>query len=226
MRATFFTARIADLGGWILRAPALAVAFLVIVVASIGLPGLAAFDARSDVVDVALDGPLQGLVFAATFLPLLYYGRLAAIGVVRPDPATGDGTGFAGLPKRTPLDVADARGSGAAFWSANRAPAAILVAVLVSVLSLAVSAGGFDGPAAAAGLPPGGGEPGEELEPGASQPPEASFPTEGSFPVDESVPPEESPPAEESVGPDGGSASPGASAPPEESPPVVESVSP
>ena len=136
--------------------PLLAVAFVIIVAASIGFPGLAAFDARNQLVDIALDSPLQGLVFLATFLPLLYYGRLAAIGVVRPDPTLGDGTGFAGLPKRTPLDLTEPRASGAAFWSANRAPAAVLVALLVALLSLSVSAGGFGGPEAAAGLPPGG----------------------------------------------------------------------
>jgi formate hydrogenlyase subunit 3/multisubunit Na+/H+ antiporter MnhD subunit len=219
IRATFFTGRIADMGGWVLRAPLLGVAFVAVVVASIGLPGLAAFDARTQLVDIALDSPLQGLVFLATFLPLLYYGRLAAIGVVRPDPALGGGTGFAGLPTKTPLDLTDARTSASTFWNANRAPSAVLVAILVSVLALAVSAGGFGGPTAAAGLPPGGGEPGEDFEPGQSGLPE------GSFPVDESVPPEESAPVDESTTPDEESPAPDGSEP-AESAPASESATP
>ncbi len=198
VRATFFTGRVADMGGWALRAPLLAVAFVIIVAASIGFPGLAAFDARSQLVDIALDAPLQGLVFLATFLPLLYYGRLAAIGVVRPDPAMGGGTRFAGLPTRTPLDLTEPRTSGAAFWNANRAPAAVLVAVLVALLSLSVSAGGFGGPEAAAGLPPGGEGPSEPFDPGESQGPEVSPSAGESAPVDESAP-VESAPVEESA---------------------------
>ena len=172
IRTTFFTGRVADMGGWALRAPLLAVAFLIIVAASIGFPGLAAFDARNQLVDIALDSPLQGLVFLATFLPLLYYGRLAAIGVVRPDPTLGDGTGFAGLPKRTPLDLTEPRASGAAFWNANRAPAAVLVALLVALLSLSVSRGrvrrarGGRGPAARRRGPERAVRSGRELGPG------------------------------------------------------------
>jgi formate hydrogenlyase subunit 3/multisubunit Na+/H+ antiporter MnhD subunit len=192
MRTTFFTGRVADMDGWALRAPLLAVAFVIIVFASIGLPGLAAYDARTSLVDIALDAPLQGLVFVATFLPLLYYGRLAAIGVVRPTPELGGGgTRFVGLPKRTPLDLTEPGASGAAFWTANRAPAAVLVAILVALLSLTVSVGGLGGPAAAAGLPPGDQGPSEPFDPGQSPD------TNASFPVDASAPPEETPPDSE-----------------------------
>jgi len=196
MRATFFTGRVADMGGWALRAPLLAMGLGIIVIASIGLPGLAAFDARMQLVDIALDPPLQGLVFLATFLPLLYYGRLAAIGVVRPDPALGGESGFVGLPRRTPMDRTGIRTSAVTFWTANRAPSAVLVSLLVAVLALTVSAGGFGGPAAAAGLPPGQQGPSEPFEPGPVPGVDESFPADESLPpIDESFPVDESPPA-------------------------------
>jgi len=191
MRATFFTGRIEDMGGWAIRAPLLAVGLAVVVVASIGLPGLAAFDARTQLVDLALQPPLQGLVFLATFAPLLYYGRLAAIGVVRPDPTMGGPGRFVGIPRRVRLDRSQPRETGAALWSANRAPSAVLVALLVAALSMAVSAGAFGGPAAATGLPPGEESPTESFEPEAPSS-GASLPVDGSFPVDESAPVEAS----------------------------------
>lgn len=178
MRATYVTSRISDLRGWALRSPFLGLAFAGIVLAGVGLPGLAAFDARAKLVDLALDGPLQGLVFLATFLPLIYYGRLAAIGLMRPDPGLSNGRAMAGLPKRTPLDVTDLRGSGAAFWAANRAASALLVTLLMAALSLAVTAGGFDVRAAAAGLGPGSEGPSESIGPGPSDGIEESPPLE------------------------------------------------
>ena len=196
MRTTFFTGRVADMDGWVFRAPLLAAGLAVIVVASIGLPGFAAFDARTELVDLALESPLQGLVFLASFLPLLYYGRLAAIGVMRPDPAMGGGGRFAGLPVRTALDLTDARASASAAWSANRAPMAILVAVLLAVLALTVSVGGFGGPQAAAGLPPGQEGPNEPFEPGPEEPVDESLAPDESFSVDETPPVDESLPVE------------------------------
>ena len=85
VRDSFGTAGLADLRGWAIRSPILAVALVTIVVASIGLPGFAAFEARSELVDLALDGPLQALVLAATLAPILYYARLLAIGGRRLD---------------------------------------------------------------------------------------------------------------------------------------------
>ena len=49
-RTTFSTGRVADLRGWAIRSPVLAVVLALVVVASIGVPGLAAFDARAAIV--------------------------------------------------------------------------------------------------------------------------------------------------------------------------------
>ncbi len=180
IRASFGTARIPEMRGWAIRAPVLGVVFGVIVVAGIGLPGLAAFEARRSLVDLALGSPLQILVFLATFAPLAYYGRLLAIGLFRPE-RTGE-HGMPGRPHRTPVDLNDVRGSLRMFWAANRAASSVLVASLTALLALTVSAGGLGGPAAAAGLPPGLEGPSESFVP---EPGPTSI---ESFPIDSGVP--------------------------------------
>jgi len=50
-----------------------------IVVASISLPGLAAWDARASLVSLALSGPLATIVFLGTLTPIAYYARLAVV---------------------------------------------------------------------------------------------------------------------------------------------------
>ena len=85
-RTTFSTGRITDLRGWAIRSPLLAVGFVAVVVASIGLPGLAAFEARGTLIDLTLGGPAALIVWIGVLSPILYYGRLFAIGLGRPEP--------------------------------------------------------------------------------------------------------------------------------------------
>jgi multicomponent Na+:H+ antiporter subunit D len=178
-RLAFGTGRVDDLRGWAIRSPLLAVVFVVVVVASIGVPGLAAFDARAALVDLALGGPLAALVLLATFGPLTYYGRLLYVGVVTPGPGRASGTGTTiGRPVVTPLDVTDLRGWLVRTWSDNRGAGAVGGATLLAVLALAVSAGAFGMAGAAAGLPPSLDAvqepfvPGEPQEPGDTDAPE------------------------------------------------------
>jgi formate hydrogenlyase subunit 3/multisubunit Na+/H+ antiporter MnhD subunit len=187
LRATFGTGRIPDLRGWAIRAPVLGVTFGLIVIAAIGLPGLAAFEARKSLVELALGGPLQFLVFLGTFAPLAYYGRLLVIGLARTDVARTEDR-MPGVPQRTPLDLNDVRGSARTFWAANRSASSVLVASLVAVLAFTVAAGGLGGPAAAGGLPPSLEGPTESFVPAPEPSLEASFPIE-SEPPGESVGP-------------------------------------
>ena len=180
VRATFGTGRIPDLRGWAIRAPVLGIALGVIIVAAIGLPGLAAFDARRQLVELALGGPLQFLVFLGTFAPLAYYGRLLVIGLSRADLARTAGDRMPGLPQRTPLDLTDVRGSARTFWTTNRSASTVVVASLVAVLAFTVSAGGLGGPSAAGGLPPSVEGPSKSFVPEPSL--EASFPAESPLP--------------------------------------------
>jgi formate hydrogenlyase subunit 3/multisubunit Na+/H+ antiporter MnhD subunit len=196
-RATFATGRVAELRGWVLRAPVLAVVFGVVVLASIGLPPLAAAQARGTLVDLVFDGPLAFVVLLGTLSPLAYYGRLFAIGL--------GGRGGARMPWRpvvTGIDLTHPRSWFARTWNDNQLLAATGGAALLAVLALVVSAGAFGAPQAAAGLPPMIGTSVESFAPGESEPPPEATP---------SGTPEASP----SVG-----ASPAASASPSASPPT------
>lgn len=150
-RTTYFTGRVADLRGWAIRSPLLAVAFVIVVLASIGLPGLAAFDARGALIDLTLDGPLALVAWLAVLSPLAYYGRLFLVGIRRPDARPGDPTW---RPQFSPISLTDLRGWWATTWSDNRAFFAASSATLLAVVALAVSAGMFGAREAAAGLPP------------------------------------------------------------------------
>ena len=150
-RATFFTGRVPDLRGWAIRSPLLGVALLLIIAASIGFPGLAAFDARGSVIGVVLDGPLAAVAWIGVLAPLAYYGRLLLIGVQRPEP------GRAGIllgPRLAPIALTDVRRWASMLWSDNRAWVATVSATSLAVLALLVSTGFAGAPEAAAGLPP------------------------------------------------------------------------
>lgn len=159
VRGTFWTGRLADLHGWAIRSPILALSLVTIIVASLGLPGFASFQARSELVDLALDGPLQGFVLVATLAPILYYGRLLAIGI-RPL----DGTSAPAVdwrPHRTAMDPTDVAGSASRLLVANRTIGMTLLGLVLAVGALLTSIGAFGGPQASAGVPPAQTIPGE-----------------------------------------------------------------
>jgi hypothetical protein len=169
-RATFGTGRVAELRGWAVRAPSLAAVLAVVVLASIGLPGLAAAEARGQLVSLVLDGPVALVVLVGTLSPLLYYGRVFAIGMQR----AGVGPRIAWRPVLDRIDLTDVRASLRRAWTDNRLVAATAGAGLLAILALVVSAGAFGAPEAAAGLPPAIGESVESFTPGQSTEPAAS----------------------------------------------------
>ena len=141
IRAGFWTGRVGDLRGWARRSPVLAIAFVVIAVAGIGFPGLAAYDARTQLVDLAIQSPLSTVVLVATLAPIAYYARLFVIGVAAPDhvlehpdawrPRIG---AIGGIGLRTWLATA---------WDANRSFTTTVVAAVLAVVALAAAAGLF-----------------------------------------------------------------------------------
>lgn len=169
-RATFGSGRVTELRGWAIRAPILAGVLALVVLASIGLPGLAAAEARGELVALVLDGPVALLVMLGTLGPLLYYGRLFAVGIER----AGAGPRVAWRPVLDRVDLTDLRASLRRAWSDNRLVAATTSAGLLAILALVVSAGAFGAPQAAAGLPPTVGESVESFTPPA---PVAGSPT-------------------------------------------------
>jgi formate hydrogenlyase subunit 3/multisubunit Na+/H+ antiporter MnhD subunit len=183
-RATFGTGRIDDLRGWLVRSPLLAVVLGLVILGSIGLPGLAAASARGALVDRVLDGPLEILVLIGTLSPLLYYGRLIAVGIERP----GRNPRVAWRPVVSGLDLTNIRGSLARIWSDNRLVSATGGAALLAILAFVVSAGAFGATEAAAGLPPSLQVSVESFAPG-----ESGAPTESEVPIGSERPIESSP---------------------------------
>lgn len=169
VRTTFQTGRVTELRGWAIQSPILAVAFGIIVLAGVGAPGLAAFDARGTLIDLTVDGPIAFVAWLGVLSPLAYYGRLLVVGVGRPQPRPG---GIAGWrPVVSPISLNDLRRWAAMTWSDNRAFLASSMATLLAVLALAVAAGSFGAPQAAAGLPPTIEGAVESFEPGATEGP-------------------------------------------------------
>ncbi len=201
-RTERFTGRVDDLRGWAIRSPILGVAFALVIVASISLPGLAAWDARGSLVSLALSGPLATLVFLGTLAPIAYYARLLVVGLERPDGAPVVRTW---RPTPAPIDVNDVAGSTSRVWAANHGFVASIGALVLAVVALAVSAGAFDGPQAAAGLPPSGGPAIESFTPdgpsgpGASEP--DAEPSDLGAPSDDVAPSDEVLPSQDIGGP-------------------------
>jgi formate hydrogenlyase subunit 3/multisubunit Na+/H+ antiporter MnhD subunit len=176
-RAWFGTGRVASLRGWVLSSPGLAAVLGVVIVASIGLPGLAAAEARGRLVDIVLDGPLAVIVLIGTLGPFLYYGRLVAIGVQRAGSTT---PAVRWRPTFPGLDLTDLGSSLVRTWTENRLLTATGGAALLAVLALVVSAGAFGAAEAAAGLPPTLGASTESFAP---EPSGSAIPGESDAPV-------------------------------------------
>jgi formate hydrogenlyase subunit 3/multisubunit Na+/H+ antiporter MnhD subunit len=147
VRARYRTRRISELRGWAFRSPLLVVALVAIGAASVGWPGLLAFDARATVINLALDGPVQGLVLVSVFLPLLYYGRLLAIGFTHATPeiaAIPDDRLRA--PARVPAGGARPASGLVALGrllAVNRGPLVASFVLLLAASAVTVAAGGF-----------------------------------------------------------------------------------
>jgi formate hydrogenlyase subunit 3/multisubunit Na+/H+ antiporter MnhD subunit len=163
MRVTFWTARVDDLRGWALRSPPLLVTFLLVVLASVGVPGLAVFEAKVDLLELAAGGPVLAVLLLTTLLPLTYYGRLLAVGVARP---LGGSPVEDWRPHWVPIDVTAATAWLRGLARLNRVPGTLLLALVLAVAAVWTSAGGFGVADAAAGLAPGF-DAGPPIEPGA-----------------------------------------------------------
>jgi len=151
VRNTYGGHRLDDLGGWARHSPALGIAFAGILVAAIGLPNMALFQARTDLVTSAMPGigPAVALIIAA--MPAIYLGRIAIAGLAPISPAIA--AGLSGRPRWT--------GGRAAGWSegsltqairaipielrANRAPLMAIGVLALSVMALLTATGGAGG---------------------------------------------------------------------------------
>ncbi len=80
----FATKGLPDLRGWARRAPVLGVAFLVIVLATFGLPGWVSFEVRELLPQTAVIDPWATMLVVAGFLTLPTYVRIGLLGIGRP----------------------------------------------------------------------------------------------------------------------------------------------
>jgi NADH-quinone oxidoreductase subunit N len=177
VRTAYGTRQLGELSGWARRSPPLAVALVVIVAATIGWPGLLAYEARGTLVDLAFDGPVGAVAYLGGISALLYYGRVLAIGLGRESGLVRSGTDW--WPRRAEPAVTSteppdpvvpawrrrrgqSRAAGIrATWAANRAPAAAGFVLVLAVVAFAGAAGALGIAEAARGLPPAAGVPGE-----------------------------------------------------------------
>lgn len=124
LRTTHGTRRIDHLRGWARRSPVLGVAFVLLVLATIGWPGSTAWAARLDLVGRSVTDPLRTLVVLAGLSSLVYYARLAGIGLRTPgDEPGGRAGGRLRWPRslRRPADTADGAATAAAGGEAAAA---------------------------------------------------------------------------------------------------------
>jgi hypothetical protein len=137
--------------------PILGLAFALVLVGAVGLPGMATFSARGILTQLALPAPFDSLVLLGAFAPIVYLGRILVIGLDRKSDAARAAEGA--LPRL--------RGLGRGAWTATSVAAVIRAvpgalrenrfvlaagsAVIVGVIGLAVATGGLgsagsDGP--------------------------------------------------------------------------------
>jgi NADH:ubiquinone oxidoreductase subunit 2 (subunit N) len=185
LSGAFHSRAISELAGWARRSPPLGVALIGIAIASFGWPGLLPFDVRERLLRGAV-GSLTPVALLVSALPLLGLLRLAVVGVQQPGLTVRRGFGARPVPvpfarplpvrrsdddaeglSRTLHLLADAgREIRHAFvylrvgWRLNRAPAAAVLVLVLSLLPTALALGLSELPALAAqGLPIGtGGE--------------------------------------------------------------------
>ncbi len=113
LRVRFGSRRIPELGGWARRAPLLAVSLLLIVIATIGVPGLLSWDVRSELIDLSLgSGPMGIVVLLGGVASLAYYGRIALAGVSAPSTLVVAGAERATAPGTRWADRSDRGGGG------------------------------------------------------------------------------------------------------------------
>jgi hypothetical protein len=202
-----------DLRGWARRAPVLAIVLLLIVVATLGWPSSAIYEARSTLIRLSLPGQLQFLTLAVAALALACYGRLLAVGLLPPGdrvlsaagerprrhapepeleeaapelaPASRTAATRAAAPRRRPA------GGLVTLWHVNSPIRVSLLALAIAVLGVVIAFGGLGASEAARtgsglDLMPGASDeiPAESESPGPSAIESASpSPTDSSSPI-------------------------------------------
>ncbi|MEW5991171.1 MAG: proton-conducting transporter membrane subunit [Chloroflexota bacterium] len=148
-RSTFGVRHLSELRGWARSSPILALTFAVVLLGAVGLPGMATFAARNLLTETVIASPFDLFVLAAAFGPVIYLGRVLAVGLDRMSDAVRGAAGArprlrgirpAGWSTRSVVVVARAV-PGA--LGANRFALAAGSALLVAVIGLGVATAGL-----------------------------------------------------------------------------------
>ena len=144
----FETRSIPDLRGWLRRSPILAAGLVVTIIATYGIPGWVAFEARGALAQLAVDAPWDALLVLAGFLTLPAYLRLLALGT---GPATSK------VDRAAPERIVRRRGEGVSLLKET-------LEVEIEGASVGSAAARVDAPARP-GDPAGPGHPGDPGDP-------------------------------------------------------------
>jgi formate hydrogenlyase subunit 3/multisubunit Na+/H+ antiporter MnhD subunit len=90
MAHVYGTANLGRLRGWLRRTPLLGLALAATLVATLGWPGSAVYEARSALFQLGVPGGLQFLLAAAIILSLAYTGRVLLVGLLSPTEDVAD----------------------------------------------------------------------------------------------------------------------------------------
>ncbi|HET9851197.1 MAG TPA: proton-conducting transporter membrane subunit [Candidatus Limnocylindrales bacterium] len=151
VRSTYGGHRLADLGGWARHSPVLGVSFAAILVAAVGLPGIAIWESRSSLITSAMPGFAAIVTPLIATMPVIYLGRIALAGVepigraVAAGPSgrpSWKGVRTAGWSKGGLLDVLRAV---PVEVRANRVPLMALGVLLLAAMAVVTAIGGTGG---------------------------------------------------------------------------------
>jgi NADH-quinone oxidoreductase subunit N len=165
-RAAFGTGRLSESRGWLRRAPTLGVALAGIGMATVGWPGVMAWDARLAALQAAVAGPALGVASLASLGAAVAIARVLGAGLGRPEPrvttASGElarvpvGLRAAARAMRRPEGrrmtiVRAALRETRPLVEMNRTPLRALLVIILAGLALMAAVGAFGTREAAAG---------------------------------------------------------------------------
>jgi NADH:ubiquinone oxidoreductase subunit 2 (subunit N) len=143
--------RLGELSGWARRAPLLGLALAAVAVAGIGWPGMAVFEARRDLVALAIGGPLGLLLLVGSLASIAIYARLLAVGLATPGSTVRGAAPW--IPEKAPPLTRQLRSAvpdAVALWTAYRGLVATAAVLALAALAVAIGGGGLGAAAASA----------------------------------------------------------------------------
>jgi hypothetical protein len=150
VRSTYGGHRLADLGGWARHSPVLGLSFAGILVAAVGLPGIAIWESRASLIGSAMPGVAGIVTPLIALMPAIYLGRIALAGV-QPI-STAVAAGPSGWPRWSVRTIGWSEGSRfnlaraiPAVVRANRVPLMAIGVLVLTGMAVVTAIGGTAG---------------------------------------------------------------------------------